>query len=123
MSIRHIIQSVFDTNTLRGFKFMRIVSKKRLRDYWVNNAQAELPLIEWYYKMKASTSRNLTELRQCFNSTDAVHEYTVFNIGGNKFRLITAIHYKTGCCFIRTIWTHAEYSKKSNQEKLKRGEL
>ena len=102
---------------------MRVISKRKLRDYWEKNTQAELPLIEWYYKMKIYMANNIAELRQFFNSADPVHGYTVFNIGGNSFRLITAIHYKTGCCFVRTIWTHAEYSKKSNQEKLRSGEL
>ncbi len=66
---------------------------------------------------------NVNELRTVFNSVDPVNGYTVFNIGGNNYRLITAIHYNKQYCFIRAIWTHAEYSKRSNQEKLQRGEL
>lgn len=102
---------------------MRIISKKKLRDYYSNNAQAEIPLTEWYFKMKASSAMNINELRMVFNSVDPVNGYTIFNIGGNNYRLITAIHYNKQYCFIRAIWTHAEYSKRSNQEKLQRGEL
>lgn len=102
---------------------MRIISKKKLRDYYQDNAQAEIPLTEWYFKMKNSHAININELRSDFNSVDSVYGYTIFNIGGNNYRLITAIHYNTQYCFIRNIWTHAEYSKRSNQEKLKRGVL
>lgn len=102
---------------------MRIISKRKIRDYIKDNAQAELPLTEWYITMRASNARNLSALRERFNSVDAVYGYTVFNIGGNNYRLITAIHYNTQHCYIRTIWTHAEYSKPYNQAKLKRGEL
>ena len=102
---------------------MHIISKKKLRDYWEKNAQAKLPLTEWYFKMKECNAKNLVQLRATFNSVDPVHGYTIFNIGGNNYRLITAIHYNTQRCFIRTIWTHAEYSKRSYEAKLKEGRL
>jgi mRNA interferase HigB len=102
---------------------LRIISKKKIRDYSKSNVQAALPLAEWYMKMRKSEAKTLSELRKRFNSVDAVRGYTVFNVGGNNYRLITAIHYNTQYCYIREIWTHAEYSKPYNQEKLKRGEL
>tara|TARA_Y100000588_G_C13835728_1_gene745589 strand:+ start:126 stop:446 length:321 start_codon:yes stop_codon:yes gene_type:complete len=102
---------------------VRVISKKKLRDYYTINTQGEIPLTEWYYKMKVCNAKNISELREVFNSVDPVHGYTVFNMGGNNYRLITAIHYNTERCYIRTCWTHAEYSKKSNQDNLKRGEL
>ncbi len=102
---------------------LRIISKKKIRDYSKDNAQAELPLLEWYMKMEAFQANNLTDLRKAFNSVDSVYGYTVFNIGGNNYRLITAVHYNRQLCFIRTIWTHAEYSKSNNLEKLRGGKL
>lgn len=101
---------------------LRIISKKKVRDYIKENAQSELPLTEWYYSMQATNAENLSELRRQFNSVDNVYGYTVFNIGGNNYRLISAVHYNIQHCYIRTIWTHAEYSKHYNQVKLKRGE-
>ncbi len=103
--------------------FLHIISKKKIRDYSRENAQAELPLLEWYLSMKASNAKNFNALKEKFNSVDAVFGYTIFDVGGNNYRLITAIHYNRQCCYIRTIWTHAEYSKSYNQAKLKRGEL
>jgi len=102
---------------------LRVISKKKIRDYYTENSQAEIPLTESYYKVVSSKAKNITELRKEFNSVDAVHGYTIFNIGGNNYRLIAAVHYVKQRCYIRAIWTHAQYSKKTNQEKLKRGEL
>lgn len=102
---------------------MHIISKKKIRDYSKDNTQAELPLTEWYMKMRLSNIKNLGEMKKKFNSVDLVYGYTIFNVDGNNYRLITAIHYNTQCCYIRAIWTHAEYSKPYNQAKLKRGEL
>jgi mRNA interferase HigB len=102
---------------------LRIISKKKIRDFSEKNAQAELPLIEWYFKMKECGAKNLSELRKQFNGMDAAYGYTIFNIGGNNYRLVTATHYNTQVCHIRAIWSHAGYSKSFNQAKLTRGEL
>ena len=102
---------------------MRIISKKKIRDYSQLNAQADLPLLEWYSKMQAASPKNLNELRKIFNSADSVHGYTIFNIGGNSYRLVTVVHYNTQICYLRIIWTHAEYNKANNQGKLRGGSL
>jgi mRNA interferase HigB len=102
---------------------LRIISKKKIRDYYLENVQAEIPLAEWYYKMLNSSVKNFNELKKQFNSADYVNGYTIFDIGGNNYRLIAAIHYVGQRCYIREIWTHAEYSKSFNQDKLKRGVL
>lgn len=102
---------------------MRVLSKKKIRDYYNDNAQAELPLVDWYIKMLKTKASNISELKVVFNSVDYVNGYTVFKIGGNNYRLITAIHYNSQLCYIREIWTHAEYSKPYNLAKLQRGKL
>jgi mRNA interferase HigB len=102
---------------------VRIISKKKLRDYYKENTQSELPLTEWYFKMKHSEAANMNELKRHFNFIDYVNGYTIFDIGGNNYRLITAIHYNSQCCYVRAVWTHAEYSKHYNQLKLERGDL
>ena len=91
---------------------MRIISKKKIRAYAQDNTQAKLALTAWYFIMRESSAKSLNELRKKFNnSIDSVGIYTIFNISGNNYRLITAIHYNRQCCYIREIWTHAEYSK------------
>ncbi|MCF6807655.1 type II toxin-antitoxin system HigB family toxin [Thiotrichales bacterium 19S9-12] len=54
---------------------------------------------------------------------DCVSGYTIFNIGGNNYRLITSIYYNRVKCYIREILTHAQYSQDRNQEKIRRGQL
>ena len=51
------------------------------------------------------------DVRRMFPSADAVGEFTVFNIKGNSYRLITEINYRTGRVFLRHVLTHAEYAK------------
>lgn len=102
---------------------LRVISKKKLRDFYIDNIQSEIPLTEWYYRMLETNASNIFELRQVFNSVDPVYGYTIFNIGGNNYRLITAVHYNTQMCHVRTVWTHAEYNKFINRKKLERGGL
>jgi len=52
---------------------------------------------------------SFAELRRVFSSADQVGKFTIFNIGGNKYRLIAAIHYNRKKVYIRHILTHAEY--------------
>jgi mRNA interferase HigB len=69
-------------------------------------------LESWYKVIIKSKYDNLTNLRLTFsNSIDKVDNLFVFNIGGNKYRLIAAIHFKSKIVFIRNILTHSEYDK------------
>lgn len=61
--------------------------------------------------MAAAQLHNFSELRGLFPSADYVAPFTVFNLAGNKFRLIATVHYMTGSIFIRSVLTHAEYDK------------
>ena len=73
---------------------------------------------------KMEQNKVIIKLKKVFNSkADGVYGYTVFDIGGNNYRMICSIHYRAQRCYIRDIWTHAEYSKPENQLKLKRGLL
>lgn len=90
---------------------MRVISKKALREFWEQHADAEVPLRAWYAAATKATWSNLAEVRQTINSADVVGHLTVFNIGGNKYRLIVAIHYDRQMIFIRHVLTHAEYNR------------
>jgi len=59
--------------------------------------------------MKRNDFSNLAELKMIFASADKVGKLTVFNIGGNKIRLIAAIHYNRRKVYIRAVLTHKEY--------------
>ena len=90
---------------------MRVISRKPLREFADIHGDAEGPLQDWYRVAKRSQWTNLMEVRKTYPHADAVSEFTVFNIGGNKYRLATSIHYRTGRIYIHRVMTHEEYSK------------
>jgi mRNA interferase HigB len=69
------------------------------------------PLDAWYRIAKKAEWKSLEDVKRVFPSADGVAKYTVFNIKGNHYRLITEINYSTGRLYIRHVLTHAEYSK------------
>jgi mRNA interferase HigB len=90
---------------------MHIISFSRLREFYADHGNAKAPLLVWYKIAKSADWENLDDLRQSYPSADLVGNFTVFNIGGNTFRLITLIDYNVGKIFIRHVLTHAEYDK------------
>jgi len=63
-----------------------------------------------------SNISNFAELKKIFPSADKVGNLIVFNIAGNKVRLIAAIHYNTQCLYIRHVLTHKDYDKEKWKE-------
>ena len=90
---------------------MHVNTRKRLLYFAENHSNTSTALDAWYRIIKKSKISNFSELRDIFPSADKVDNLTVFNIGGNKIRLIAAIHYKTQCLYIRYVLTHKEYDK------------
>lgn len=92
---------------------MHIRSKKALRDFWENpkNSEAEKPLLEWYHVVRKSRWNTFAEVRQTFNSADQYGRKTIFNIGGNKYRLIAVIDFELHILYVRAVLTHKEYDK------------
>jgi mRNA interferase HigB len=90
---------------------MHIISRKRLKDFWEVHPQAESPLSAWYQAAKAATWKSFDDVRETFRSADQVGDAIVFNIGGNKYRLIVKAEYKFGRLYLREVLTHADYSK------------
>jgi mRNA interferase HigB len=90
---------------------MNVVSKRTLREFWVNNKQSEIPLDTWYRIAKKATWQNLVEVQNDFPHADLVGQCVVFNIGGNKFRLVTKIEFQKQVIFVKFILSHSEYDK------------
>ena len=88
---------------------MRVISKKALEKFAQRYPDAKQSLARWYGIVKTAVFQNFNEMRQVFPSADKVGNCTVFNIGGNKYRLIVAIHYNRQIIYIRLVLTHAEY--------------
>jgi mRNA interferase HigB len=69
------------------------------------------PLLHWYQVAKRAHWKNITEVRLDFPHADAVGIFTVFNIGGNRYRLITVIKYRWQVAYVREVLTHEQYSR------------
>ena len=90
---------------------MWVVSLKRLREFWSIHANAEVPLRGWYTQTFSADWRNLNELRTLFPSADLVGNCIVFNVGGNKFRLIARVFYRSHKVYVLRVMTHVEYDR------------
>ena len=95
---------------------MHIITRKRLLEFAEKHPDCSTALESWYRIVKRTNFSSFSELRQTFPSADNVGNLTVFTIGGNKARLIAAIHYNTHRVYIRHILTHKEYDRGSWRE-------
>lgn len=96
---------------------MRVISHKKIQDFARRHADSKKPLEAWYKVVRHSNFGSFSELRKTFSNADQVGKLTVFNIGGNKYRLIAAIHYNRSILYIRGIMTHDEYNDDTWKEK------
>jgi mRNA interferase HigB len=92
---------------------MHVISRKALRQFWEQHPESRLALARWFKIVQRADFKSFSDLRTTLPSADKVGPWIVFNIGGNKYRLITAIHFNRGKLYIRHVLTHGEYDKGS----------
>ncbi|MFY9528378.1 MAG: type II toxin-antitoxin system HigB family toxin [Candidatus Acidiferrales bacterium] len=90
---------------------MHVIRRKKLLEAAQKHRDLDEPLDVWYRIAKRAEWKNLMDVRRVFPTSDAVDDFTIFNIKGNAYRLITEINYQTGRIFLRHVLTHAEYTK------------
>ena len=95
---------------------MHVITRKRLNDFAELYPEVKTALQHWYSIIKSNHFSSFSELKMFFASADQVDKFTVFNIGGNKVRLIAAIHYNSQRVYIRHVLTHSEYDKNKWKE-------
>lgn len=88
---------------------MRVISEKRLRQFWQKHRDAESALRAWYKTMCATNWDTFAELKQTFPRADRVGRCIVFDICGNKYRLVVTARFDYGVFYVRSVMTHAEY--------------
>jgi len=106
---------------------MRVISKTRLREFWESRrerADAKVPLLQWYdivdkaiWKTPAEV-KNLSGKNVDFVQVNSGNIVAVFNIHGNKYRLIAAIHYNFPRVFVLRVLTHVEYDTEKWKKEL-----
>lgn len=94
---------------------MRVIAKKTLRDFWEkhsNFTDAKLWLQEWHAEVEGTSWKSPAEIKLRYKSASFLKENrVVFNVCGNKYRLIVKINYDFSIVYIRFIGTHEEYNK------------
>jgi mRNA interferase HigB len=90
---------------------MHVITRKALLAFSREHPQAYGPLDSWFRLIKSRRYETLADLKRDFPTADYVRPWTVFNIGGNKYRLIAVVRHDTQRVYIRWILTHAEYDK------------
>jgi mRNA interferase HigB len=91
---------------------MVIISKTTLNKFFEQYPSATGPVLQWYGRVKEADWKDFADLRKLFPATDYVgNDLYVFNLGGNKYRLIARVFFSVRTVYIRFIGTHSQYDK------------
>ena len=89
----------------------KLISNKALREFAALHADAAQPMQDFRRKVEKGSFGNFAELRAVFPAVDKVGERCVFNIGGNKYRLVAGVDFAHRRVFIKAVLSHGEYDK------------
>jgi len=91
---------------------MRVISRKRLREFGEGHRDARQALQAWYADVKKAAWKSPTDIKRIYrNASFVANNRVVFNIRGNRYRLVVAVQYEFGIVFIRFVGTHSEYDR------------
>jgi mRNA interferase HigB len=95
---------------------MHVITRRRLQSFWEQHPDAEASLRTWLAILRQKRYEGPHEVRRDFASASFLGRWrTVFNIGGNKYRLVVDIRYDLGRVYIRDILTHEDYTRQTRQ--------
>jgi mRNA interferase HigB len=90
---------------------VRIIARKTLKDFWKKNPTAQQPLKSWFAEVEEADWTRMADIKEQYAHVSIIdNERVVFNIGGNKFRLVVKLWFSGRCVWIKFIGTHAEYN-------------
>ena len=97
---------------------MRIISEARLREFWLaargdERIAREKAMKDWRSVVRRAEWHDFSDVRQTFNHADVFKNCTIFDVGGNKYRVIAKIAYRAQIVYIRSVMTHKEYDAKA----------
>jgi mRNA interferase HigB len=90
---------------------MRIIKRGTLEKFWRANPSAKSSLESWFGVVRGAHWSNPAEMKQVYPNADIVGRRTIFNIAGNKYRMVARVNYRTQRVFVLYLLTHAEYDK------------
>lgn len=88
---------------------MELIGRDALQSFAHRHPDARVPLCTWAQAVETNRFRHFLDLRKTFGSADPVSPHTVFNIAGNKYRLIALVNYRLQAVIVEQVLTHAEY--------------
>ena len=92
---------------------MRVIAKRTLREFYEKPefADSKGALEAWYYEASKAEWRTPNDIKTLYRHASFVADNVVFNIAGNKYRLIVKINYTAGIVFVKFVGTHKEYDR------------
>ncbi len=91
---------------------MRVISRRLLREFWEKHPDAAIPLQTWFHDVEHAAWTSPADIKAVFqNASFLANNRVVFNIKGNRYRLIVVIAYRHGVVYIRFVGTHEEYDR------------
>ena len=89
---------------------MRIIARRTLREFWKEHADAEQPLKGWFAEVSGATWKSVADIKKRYPHASVVDaERLVFNIGGNKYRLVAKVWFPGQAVWIKFVGTHRQY--------------
>lgn len=89
---------------------MVIITKTKIINFYETDTKAKEPLLKWYNEVLLSDWQDFHSIKQTFNSVDSVgNDRFVFNVAGNKYRIVAMVHFSKRTIYIRFVGTHKQY--------------
>lgn len=92
---------------------MQVIARRTLKQFWERHPRAEFPLRNWYTLANGAEWAGPADVKAMFGaSVDFVHDNRIiFDIGGNKYRLVVHVAYDYGRVLVKFVGTHADYDR------------
>ena len=89
---------------------MVIITKTKIINFFETDSKTKEPLLKWYNEVLLSDWQDFHSIKKTFNSVDSVgNDRFVFNVAGNKYRIVAMIHFSKRTIYIRFVGTHKQY--------------
>jgi mRNA interferase HigB len=100
---------------------MHVIAQRALREFWERHPESREPLAGWCWLMEAGEPPDVDALRQSVKPAECIAPYTVFEVGANKYRLVTLIQFNRRRVYVRHVFAPAEYRKWCDRAREKEG--
>jgi mRNA interferase HigB len=90
---------------------MDVIGHTKLQEFWGRHAPAKSPLEQWCQAVESVDWEHFADVRKTYPSADRVGRCYIFNIGGNKYRLVVSIDFQTRRVYVREVLTHTDYDR------------